>query len=478
MDVLDTLDPRTCYRALRSRDARFDGRFFTAVKTTGVFCRPVCPARTPNRENCTFYSFAAAALEAGYRPCLRCRPEASPSSPAWGLTSATVARAVRLIGDGALDDGGVDELAARVGVGARHLRTLFTEHLGASPLAVASTRRVLFAKKLLDETTLPITEIALSSGFSSLRRFNAAMSAAYGRPPRAIRRRVVRDDIGLSLCLPYRAPFDLRSMTSYLAPRAIPGVESVSDDCWRRTIAIDGVPGTIEVRPAPRGRSGKGQLIARIDHPRPTALLPIVERLRNVFDLGADPAAIAAHLRRDPELASRLRRARALRVAGAFDGFELAVRAILGQQVTVKGATKLAGRLVEAYGERVSDTAPTHLFPGADRLSKVDGARIGIPQARAAAIARLARAVVDGDVQLDGSRDLDETRRTLLALPGLGPWTVEYIAMRALRDPDAFPAGDLGLRRALGGIDARALEKRADHFRPFRAYAAMLLWTT
>jgi AraC family transcriptional regulator of adaptative response / DNA-3-methyladenine glycosylase II len=469
---VDVLDPKTCYRALRSRDARFDGRFFTAVKTTGVFCRPVCPARTPNRENCTFYPCAAAALEAGYRPCLRCRPEASPSSPAWGLTSATVARAVRLIGDGALDVAGVDELAARVGVGARHLRALFAEHLGASPLAVASTRRVLFAKKLLDETTLPITEIALSSGFSSLRRFNSAMSAAYGRPPRSIRRRVVRDEAGLSLVLPHRRPFDFASLLGYLAPRAIPGVEAASDGSWRRTLSIDGAPGTIEVRET------KGQLVARIDHPSPTALLSIVERLRNVFDLGADPAMIAAQLRRDPELATRLRRARGLRVPGAFDGFELAVRAILGQQVTVKGATQLTGRLVEAYGVRVRDEAPTHLFPGPDRLVDLDGARIGIPRARAAAISALARAVVDGDVSLDGSRDLDDTRRAMLALPGIGPWTVEYVAMRALRDPDAFPAGDLGLRRALGGIDARALEKRAERYRPFRAYAAMLLWTT
>jgi len=466
------LDPKTCYRALRSRDARFDGRFFTAVKTTGVFCRPVCPARTPNRENCVFYSCAAAALEAGFRPCLRCRPEASPSTPAWALTSATVARAVRLIGDGALDADGVDELAARVGVGARHLRTLFHEHLGASPLSVASTRRVLFAKKLLDETTLPVTEIALSSGFSSLRRFNAAMSAAYGRPPRAIRRRVVREEAGLSLALPYRAPFEFESILRYLAPRAIPNVESVNDRAWRRTFEIDSLPGTIEVRPS------DGQLVAKIDHASPTALLAIVERLRNVFDLGADPIAIASQLRRDPELAARLRRARGLRVPGAFDGFELAVRAILGQQVTVAGATRLCGRLVEAYGKRFRDEAPTHLFPSPDRLTKIDAARIGIPGARAAAIATLARAVVDGRVCLDGSRDLDETRRAMLALPGIGPWTVEYVAMRALRDPDAFPAGDLGLRRALGGIDARALEKRAECFRPFRAYAAMLLWTT
>jgi AraC family transcriptional regulator, regulatory protein of adaptative response / DNA-3-methyladenine glycosylase II len=469
---VDVLDDKTCYRALRSRDARFDGRFFTAVKTTGIFCRPICPARTPNRENCAFYPCAAAALEAGFRPCLRCRPEASPSSPAWGLTSTTVARAVRLIGDGALDTGGVDELAARVGVGARHLRTLFQEHLGASPLAVASTRRVLFAKKLLDETKLPITEIALSSGFSSLRRFNAAMSAAYGRPPRSIRRRMVHEDAGLSLALPYHAPFEFESIGGYLAPRAIPGVESVTPQCWRRAIVIEGVAGTIEVRPA------KGQLVARIDHPAPTALLSVVERLRRLFDLAADPASIAARLRGDPDLAVRLRRARGLRVPGAFDGFELAVRAILGQQVTVKGATSLTGRVVEAYGTRVAGQQPMHLFPSPDRLVAVDAGRIGIPTARAAAISALARAVVDGEVMLDGSRDLDDTRRALLDLPGIGPWTVEYIAMRALRDPDAFPAGDLGLRRALGGIDARALEKRAERYRPFRAYAAMLLWTT
>jgi AraC family transcriptional regulator of adaptative response / DNA-3-methyladenine glycosylase II len=352
-----TLDPSTCYRALLTRDARFDGRFFTAVKTTGIFCRPICPARTPKRSSCSFFLTAAAALEAGYRPCLRCRPEASPGSPAWSLTSTTVARAVRLIGDGALDSGSVDDLAARVGLGARHLRSLFHEHLGASPLAIATSRRVLFAKKLLDETTLPITDVALSSGFQSVRRFNAAMSAAYGRPPRAIRRRVAHEerrarkhdafalgDAALSLELAYREPYDFAAVMRYLAPRAIPAIESTSPRAWHRSFSIGGALGSLVVEPR------DGHLALHVAHAAPAALIDVVDRVRAVFDLATDSREIARTLARDPELRARLRRARGLRVPGAFSGFELAVRAILGQQVSVAGATTIAGRLVREYG--------------------------------------------------------------------------------------------------------------------------------
>jgi AraC family transcriptional regulator of adaptative response / DNA-3-methyladenine glycosylase II len=486
-----SLDEDVCYRALRTRDARFDGRFFVAVRSTGVYCRPICPARTPKRENCTFVPSAAAAQEAGYRPCLRCRPEASPGTPAWLGTSATVSRALRLISEGALDGGSVEDLAARLGIGDRHLRRLFLEHLGATPVAVAQTRRLLFAKKLIDETALPMTQVALSAGFSSLRRFNDAIRATYGRTPSELRRgrRGGRDAAGttaseVTLKLSYRPPYNWDAVIEYLAARATPGVERVDAGGYARVIAIgDDLQGIVEVSPA----AGSRHLRARIRLSGPALLIDVSERLRRIFDLTADPDEITCHLRADPRLAPALDRVTGLRIPGAWDGFELAVRAILGQQISVRGATTLAGRLASRFGAPLSfvgdgaaDSGLRFVFPRPSVLATSDLTVIGLPRARAEAISRLAEAVASGDLVLDSTRSLEETVARLAALPGIGEWTAQYIAMRALREPDAFPASDLGLRRALASKGrmptGRELLARAEAWRPWRAYAAMCVW--
>jgi AraC family transcriptional regulator of adaptative response / DNA-3-methyladenine glycosylase II len=477
------LDADACYRALATRDRRFDGRFFTGVRSTGIYCRPICPAPTPRRENCVFLACAAAAETAGFRPCLRCRPESSPGTPAWLGTSASVSRALRLIGDGALDAGGVPELAARLGIGERHLRRLFLTHLGAAPLAVASTRRVLFARRLLDETRLPIAQIALASGFASVRRFNEAMRAAFRTTPTALRRGRGSASTGsdLALRLPYRPPLPWDALLAFLAPRCSAGVEEVCGDAYRRSFEIAGAQGIVEVRPVP----GRDHLLARIRLAEPAPLIRIAERLRTLFDLGADPGAIETALRTDRRLSRRLAALPGVRVPGSFDGFELAVRAILGQQVSVAAATCLAGRLAEQYGEalRVSawpGSSLRRIFPTPAALAAIDARRAGIPRARAAAIRALARAVHSGELALDGSRDLETSVRALAALPGIGEWTAQVVAMRALREPDAFPTGDLGLRRALGRAGRPATPARvralAEAWRPWRAYAAALLW--
>lgn len=477
------LDPAACYRAARARDARFDGRFFVAVRTTGIYCRPICPAPTPRRENCIFLPCAAAAHEAGYRPCLRCRPEASPGTPAWLGSSATVSRALRLIEAGALDDAGVDALAARLGVGDRHLRRLFAQHLGASPLAVAATRRSHFAKQLIDQTSLPMAQIAFAAGFASVRRFNDAIRSSFGRPPRVLRRAASggrsAPDSALELRLAYRPPYAWDDLLAFLAARAIPGVECVSEGVYRRSFRLGSAVGWLEVRPLPATH----QLGVRLRSAGALRLIELVPRLRALFDLGAAPDAITSALRDDDALARALRDAPGIRVPGALDGFELAVRAILGQQVSVAAATRLAGRLVAQFGSKLPDAClpaersghPTHEFPAAELLAEADVAAIGLPGARAAAIRALARAVALRRLQLEPGADPGATRDALLSLPGVGEWTAAYIAMRALREPDAFPASDLGLRRALG-LAAPELARRAEAWRPWRAYAAMLLW--
>jgi len=495
------LDAERCYQAVLSRDPRFDGRFVTAVVTTGVYCRPVCPARAPRFENVRFFAAPAAAEAAGFRPCRRCRPETAPGTPAWQGTSATVSRALRLIDEGALDRGGIEALAGRIGVGPRHLRRLFGAHLGASPLAVARTRRVHFARRLIDETDLPMTQVALGAGFASIRQFNHAMRATFGQAPSRLRRAAAPEALpsagageGLTLRLPFRPPFDWPAMVQFLGPRATPGVEAVDPDSYRRTIVVNGTQGVMEVRPD----GGRACLELKLDLFRPVAPLPsariepvtliqIVERVRRIFDLGADPLLIAAHLSRDPRLAGTIQRHPGVRVPGTWDPFELAVRAVLGQEVTVRGATTLAGRLVEAFGKRLAGGGTgglTHLFPSPETLAEIKPSRlskIGLPQARAAAICELAAACAK-ELELGAdSNHHDAIRRlNLTRIRGIGDWTAQIIAMRALGEPDAFPASDLGLRRALAGTGRPStpatIIRRAEAWRPWRAYAAMILW--
>jgi AraC family transcriptional regulator of adaptative response / DNA-3-methyladenine glycosylase II len=474
-----------CYRAIQTRDARFDGRLFIGVHTTGIYCRPICPARTPKKENVSFYASAAAAQEAGFRPCLRCRPEASPDLAVWRGTANTVARAAQLIEAGALDDGSVDALATRLGVGERQLRRLFQQHVGASPIAVAQTRRILLAKQLIHQTNLPMAEIAMASGFGSVRRFNEAFQTLYKRPPaklRGARRAAEPDRRGneIAIKLPYRAPYDWDTIVSFLAARAIPNVETVSGDAYARTIALGGEHGTIRV-----ARGAGDWLNVTVDFPRVNALPAIIARVRRVFDLAADPAVIGAHLREDPKLAPLIAARPGLRVPGAWDGFELAVRAILGQQITVGAATRLAGILANTFGEKLANPQPdlTRAFPSATTIAKADLSVLGMPGARIRSLTSLAAAVAADPHIFGARRGLDEAITQLRGLSGIGEWTAQYIAMRELREPDAFPASDIGLLRAMADKDGTRptpawLSARAEKWRPWRAYAALHLWAS
>lgn len=484
------LEHDICYRALQSRDARFDGQFFTGVRTTGIYCRPICPAPTPKAENCVFLPSAAAAQEAGFRPCLRCRPEISPKLTGTFEGGAVVSRALRLIGEGILDESSVEELAGRVGVTERHLRRLFLQHLGASPSTVALTRRILFAKQLLDETTLPVTEVGLAAGFNSLRRFNEVILKTYQRSPRELRKEKAGENREnqpslTTLKLPYSQPFNWPVMAGFMRGRATAGVEEIGPDFYRRTIRLDGQHGLVEVRYVP----GQSYLLARIRFPKITALGQIVERLRRVFDLGANSLEIEAHLAADPFLGRVIRALPGLRVPGAWDKFELAVRAILGQQVSVAAATTLAGRLVQKYGEPLtlddftaSPDGPRFVYPRPETLAEADLTSIGIFGARARAISALAGKIAANPGLLDEESSLEDTVKKLCELPGIGRWTAQYIAMRALREPDAFPSSDLGLLRAMkpenGLLTPAQLEKRAEGWRPWRAYAALYLWAS
>ncbi|MBZ5725043.1 MAG: helix-turn-helix domain-containing protein [Acidobacteriia bacterium] len=471
------LDWQVCSRARLSRDARFDGKFFIGVSSSGVYCRPICPARTAKEGNVQYFPSAAAAAAAGFRPCLRCRPECSPGTPAWLGTPNTVSRALRLIAEGALQENGVDDLAQRLGIGSRHLRRLFLCHLGATPRVVAQTCRLHFAKKLIDETRLPMKELALASGFGCVRRFNAAIRKVYGRTPSQIRRlarqRAIQPENHYLFRLRFRPPYDWKGMLAFLAVRATPGVEVVEAGVYRRSISLHGSHGCIAVSLD----EGNNALAARLQFGNPRSLYFIIERIRAMFDLNADSAAIAERLRDDPALAPRLEAGPGLRVPGCWNGFELATRAILGQQVTVKGATTLAGRLVRAFGQPFpASDGLTHLFPPPEVLADADVAAIGLPGARAATIRALARAVCDGQIGFAGVGDPDDFVARLCEVPGIGKWTARYVAMRALGEPDAFPSGDLGLLRALALGSARELERRAEAWRPWRAYAAMYLW--
>ena len=484
-DATPLLDEEQCYRAVKARDARFDGRFFTCVRSTGIYCRPVCPAPTPGRKQCVFVPSAAAAEAAGFRSCLRCRPEAAPGAPAWTGTQATVTRALRLIEAGALDHENIETFAARLGLGGRHLRRLFVSQLGATPQAVAANRRLLTAKQLLTETRLPMAEVAHAAGYQSLRRFNDAVCKAYGTAPSSLRKTKAaqhEDDGSILLKLGYRPPYDFARMLAYLAARAIPGVEAVTDKRYLRSFRLGEAAGVLEVTNDPARRT----LQVRIRmHRGALPLRPLVAQLKHLFDLDADPAAIGQALAGDDLTGPRLATAPGLRIPGAFDGYELAIRAILGQQVSVKGATTLAARLASTHGEKLdgAEGPVTLLFPQASTLADADLSGIGLTGARIKTIAALSAAEAEDRIDLSGhgapGMTLEDCIAELIELPGIGDWTAQYIALRALGEPDAFPAGDLVLRKIAGcgtPISEAAMLERASRWRPWRGYAAMALW--
>lgn len=460
--------------ARQARDPRFDGRFFVGVRTTGIYCRPVCPVKMPMARNVDFFQSAAAAMEAGYRPCLRCRPEASPGTPAWMGTSTTVTRALRLIGDGALDDEGVGALSDRLGVTSRHLSRLFQKYLGASPITIAQTRRLQFAKKLLDETNLSMTDIAFTSGYGSVRRFNDHFRKTYKRTPVSLRKeQTIDQNNAFVIKLSYRPPFDFSGILTFLTMRAIPGVESVGDGEYRRTIFIDGESGRICVS----NDAAQNVILCKIEVENSRALFRIVEKVRRLFDLDAVPQDIQCQLQKDKLLAKLVRQNPGQRLPGCWDGFEIAVRAIVGQQISVKGATTVMGVIAEKYGDQ---TAYGIVFPGPAVIADLDPGELPMPGIRAGAIKLMAQAVLEDELELGITSDTTQLVEQLVAIKGIGPWTAQYIAMRALNDPDVFLQGDLVLlkvaRAKLGIENERQLLMRAEQWRPWRAYAGMHLW--
>jgi len=479
-------DRQVCYRALQSRDARFDGFIFVGVSSTGVYCRPICPARTPKLEHCSFYASAAAAQDAGFRPCLRCRPETAPHLLAWRGTSNTVSRALSLIEEGALDGPKktVEELAERLGVGTRQLRRLFLQHLGASPISVAQTRRVLFAKQLIHDTRMRMSEIAVAAGFSSVRRFNEIFLNLFHRPPRALRKRNLGDERekNVVLRLRYRSPYDWESILAFLEARAINGVEIIEDRHYLRTVEINGALGSIAVAHLPKRQS----IEVTILFPNVKALPAIVARVRRLFDLGADIETIDRHLCADPALSRLVAQRPGLRAPGGWDGFEVAVRAVLGQQISVAAARQLAAQLVKLHGRVVhgpfrNHPALSHVFPDAKRLASASSITLGMPTARLTAFKSVAEAAVANPDLFRPLGGLEETVTRLKAIRGIGEWTAQYIALRALRESDAFPVTDLGLLRGAASIDGTevspaTLLSRAESWRPWRAYAAQHLW--
>ena len=485
-------DADTCYRALSARDRRFDGVFFVGVTTTGIYCRPVCPARLPARSSCRVFPNPGAAEVEGFRPCLRCRPERAPGRAIVDASRRVAERAAVRIGAGALNQGSVEDLATELHVGPRQLRRALKREYGATPVQLAQTHRLLLAKRLLTETTLPVGQVAFASGFSSLRRFNALFRERYRMSPSRLRRelRPGAPDApapALTLTLDYRPPYDWEGLTGFLAARAIDGVESVEvgEDVparYLRTLAVDGHRGWAAVQPSERDSPS---LRVELSLSLIPVLMPVLTRLRHLFDLDAEPEVIRAHLEPDPVLGPRVRRRPGLRVPGAADGFEIGWRAILGQQVSVAAARTLARRFADAFGEPADegDCLPPGLsrFPvqpgavveaGPDRI-----AALGLPRSRAESVAELARAVAEGTVVLEPGGDVAETMERLQRIPGIGPWTARYIALRALHWPDAFPDGDLGVRRALDGSSAAEARRVAQPWRPWRAYATLYLWS-
>ncbi len=478
------LDPETCHRALDARDPRFDGLFYVGVSTTGIYCRPVCPARRPGRDRCTFYARPAEAEKAGFRACFRCRPELAPGAAPMDATPRLVGAAVARIDAGFLNRHAVPDLAAALGVSERHLRRTLEEHLGVGPLELAATRRLALARQLLADTTLPITDIAFLAGYGSVRRFNAAFLASVGKPPSAARRpRTPAESTGvtapetLALRLAYRPPFDWERLLAFLRGRRVAGVETMDDGVWRRGVVLEGHTGVIAVSPVP----GQNALRVALSASLAPVLMPLTARLRALFDLDARPDVIAATLGADPIFAAAVAHRPGLRLPGAFDGWEMAVRAVLGQQVSVAAATTVCGRLVDRFGSVIPGlpVGIDRAFPAPAVLAAASESAlcgVGMPGARARTLQALGALVAEGGVILEPGTPPEPTMAALEALPGIGPWTASYIAMRALRWPDAFPAGDLAVRKALGTPPPRSVLAHAESWRPWRAYAVVHLW--
>lgn len=467
------------YTALLTRDPRFDGVFFVGVSTTGIYCRPICPARTPGRTRCSFYQTPAQAEAAGFRACFRCRPELAPGNADVDAVDALVARAARRITEGALNDASVDDLAAELGVSARHLRRATETRLGVSPVELAQTRRLALAKQLLQDTALPLTEIAFAAGFGSVRRFNAAFIETMGKAPSLLRRAHVEEappGEALELRLDYRPPYAWAEILAFLRARAVPGVEVVDGSSYRRNVRLGEHRGAIAVRHAEKREA----LVLSVAPSLLPALMPLVAHVRRMFDLDARPDVIAQVLGADATLGPLVRARPGLRLPGAIDPFEASVRALLGQQVSVAAATTLAGRFAAAFGEAYAGGDDlVRVFPTAADVARATPdaiAKIGLPGARAAALHGFARAIASGALSLSAG-DLEPFVEAAVALPGIGPWTAHYLAMRALHLPDAFPASDLGIKKTLAATP-RAAEERAAAWRPFRSYAVMHLWTS
>jgi AraC family transcriptional regulator, regulatory protein of adaptative response / DNA-3-methyladenine glycosylase II len=481
------LDWDTCFEAMRARDPRFDGRFFVAVSSTGIYCRPSCPAMTPHREHVSFYPTAAAAQAAGYRACLRCRPDASPGSPEWNLRADVAGRAMRLIADGIVDREGVDGLARRLAYSPRHLRRLLRDELGAGPLSLARAQRAQTARLLIETTELPFGEVAFAAGFASLRQFNDTVREVFARSPRELRRRGARERTArswaggageLALRLPRREPFGTPALLDFFAARAVSGLEEVTESTLRRSLTLPHGDAVVSLT------FGAKHVDAVLSLTDLRDLSVAVSRCRALLDLDADPVAVDERMGADPLLRPLVRRTPGIRVPGAADGAELAFRAVLGQQVSVAAARKVAATVVERFGLRLrhSHGAVTSTFPAPEALAEADPASLPMPRARAATIHALAVALADGVLVLEPGADRDEARTRLLELPGIGPWTTEYVAMRALADPDAFPATDLGVLRGLAALNApptpAAALDLAHSWRPWRAYAVQHLWRT
>lgn len=473
------LDTEACYRAVQSRDRRFDGVFYTAVRTTGIYCRPSCPARTPAPANVTFHATAASAHSAGFRACKRCLPDATPGSPEWDVAADVAGRAMRLIADGLVDREGVDGLARRVGYTPRHLGRLLTQELGAAPLALARARRAQSARVLIETTDLPLTDVAFAAGFASVRQFNETLREIYAASPTELRgRRGGSPTRGaVAMRLPVRTPFAGRRLLDFLAHHLVPGVEVAGPGWYARTLDLPHGPGTVRLELADLPAGGTGFVAAefRLHDLRDTAAAS--ERVRRLLDADCDPRAVDEHLGADPVLGGLVRATPGLRVPGQVDGAETAVRTVIGQQVSVSGARTVAGRIVAEHGRPVESHVPglTHLFPDAATLAGLDPEDLPMPRARGRALVGLAAALAEGSVVLDRGPDRDDVRRALLALSGIGPWTADYVAMRALGHPDVFLPTDLGVRRVLDDMGGSADTER---WRPWRSYALMHLWNT